>query len=213
MIGAAAATTSFINADLWGSDAHSLRIEASRISALGARPASGDRVLDLGGDRIFPGLINAHDHLQLNGLPHLIYRPRYANASRWISDVKRRLESDPELIAQRALSRADRLLLGGIKNILSGVTTVAHHDPLHACLIGDTGRAAVDHPCRRGHRCRRCRRIRSAARSRLHHLQYAAGPRHRLQRPSAAAAGKSGGGIDLVSLFEPESLPCHPGRG
>jgi cytosine/adenosine deaminase-related metal-dependent hydrolase len=136
VIGATTATTTFINAELWGSDARSLRIEATRISALGARPASGERVLDLGGDRIFPGLINAHDHLQLNGLPHLIYRPRYANASRWISDVKRRLDSDPELIAQRAVSRADRLLLGGIKNILSGVTTVAHHDPLHACLIG-----------------------------------------------------------------------------
>jgi len=134
MICAPAATTTFINADLWGSDAHALRIEATRISALGARPASGDRVLDLGGDRIFPGLINAHDHLQLNGFARLIYRPRYPNASRWISDVKRRLDSDPELIARRAVSRADRLLLGGIKNILSGVTTVAHHDPLHGTL-------------------------------------------------------------------------------
>lgn len=134
MIGATPAATTFIKADLWGDKAHSLRIEATHISALGARPASGDRVLDLGGDRIFPGLINAHEHLQLNGFPQLIYRPRYPNASRWIADVERRLDSDPELIAQRALPRADRLLLGGIKNILSGVTTVAHHDPLHATL-------------------------------------------------------------------------------
>jgi cytosine/adenosine deaminase-related metal-dependent hydrolase len=130
MIGAAA--TSLMNAELWGSDARSLRIEAAHIASLGALPQSADRVLDLGGDRIFPGLINAHDHLQLNSFPRLIYRPRYANASRWIADIEPRLESDPALLAQRAVSRADRLLLGGLKNILSGVTTVAHHDPLHA---------------------------------------------------------------------------------
>ena len=134
MIGTTAASTTFTNAALWGSKARSLRMEATRIAALGAAPAREDRVLDLGGDRIFPGLINAHDHLQLNGFPRLIYRPSYPNASRWIADVERRLDSDPELIAGRAVSRADRLLLGGIKNILSGVTTVAHHDPLHACL-------------------------------------------------------------------------------
>jgi cytosine/adenosine deaminase-related metal-dependent hydrolase len=134
MIGAKAAATTFINADLWGSEARSLRIEATRITALGAAPAKGDRVLDLGGDRILPGLINAHDHLQLNGFPRLIYRPRYPNASRWIADVEPRLESDPVLVTQRAVPRADRLLLGGIKNILSGVTTVAHHDALHAAL-------------------------------------------------------------------------------
>ena len=76
MIGTAATATTFVNAELWGSDARSLRIETARISALGAPPASEDGVLDLGGDRIFPGLVNAHDHLQLNGLPRLIYRPR-----------------------------------------------------------------------------------------------------------------------------------------
>ena len=134
MIAPTPAATVFVNAVLWGSDAHSLRIEATRIAAIGTQPAGGDRVVDLGGDRIYPGLINAHDHLQLNGFPHLIYRPRYPNASRWIADVKRRLDSDPGLLAQRSVPRADRLLLGGIKNILSGVTTVAHHDPLHASL-------------------------------------------------------------------------------
>jgi cytosine/adenosine deaminase-related metal-dependent hydrolase len=126
--------TSFINADLWGCTARSLRIEAAHICSLGARPARGDQVLDLGGDRIFPGLVNAHEHLQLNNFPRLIYRARYPNASRWIADVEPRLENDPELVARRAVPRADRLLLGGIKNILSGVTTVAHHDPLHAAL-------------------------------------------------------------------------------
>ena len=35
------------------------------------------------------------------------------------------------------LARDQRLLLGGIKNILSGVTTVAHHDPLYEYLISD----------------------------------------------------------------------------
>jgi hypothetical protein len=30
--------------------------------------------------------------------------------------------------------REERLLIGGVKNLLSGVTTVAHHDPLYSCL-------------------------------------------------------------------------------
>jgi cytosine/adenosine deaminase-related metal-dependent hydrolase len=133
-VAAPARATSFINADLWSCDARSLRIEAAHICSLGTRPVRGDQVIDLGGDRIFPGLLNAHDHLQLNNFPRLIYRARYPNASRWIADIQPRLESDPELVAQRAVPRADRLLLGGIKNILSGVTTVAHHDPLYAAL-------------------------------------------------------------------------------
>jgi hypothetical protein len=31
----------------------------------------------------------------------------------------------------------ERLLIGGLKNLLSGVTTVAHHDPLYPFLVGE----------------------------------------------------------------------------
>lgn len=109
-----------------------LRMAGGRITALVPQP--GDLRIDLGGGRLLPGLINAHDHLQLNGLPRLKFRARYDNASQWIADIDPRLQSDPQLLAYRAVPRAQRLLMGGLKNLLSGVTTVAQHDPGDAVL-------------------------------------------------------------------------------
>jgi cytosine/adenosine deaminase-related metal-dependent hydrolase len=106
-----------------------LRIVGGRIAE--REPQPGDRQVDLGGDRLLPGLINAHDHLQLNDLPRLKYRPNYENVSQWIADIDPRLHEDPLLRAHGAVPRSQRLLIGGIKNLLSGVTTVAHHDPCY----------------------------------------------------------------------------------
>lgn len=104
----------------------SLRTVGDRIAA-----APGGFRVDLDGARLLPGLVNAHDHLQLNaGLPRLKFRAAYRNASEWIADITPRLATDAQLLAHRALPRAQRLFLGGLKNLLSGVTTVAHHDPL-----------------------------------------------------------------------------------
>lgn len=110
----------------------SLGTEGDRIAAL----PRGQRV-DLGGARLLPGLINAHDHLHLNGaLPPLKFRERYRNASEWIADITPRLSTDPGLLAHRAQPRVRRLLAGGLKNLLSGVTTVLHHDPRDPVLDG-----------------------------------------------------------------------------
>ncbi|HEX2012238.1 MAG TPA: hypothetical protein VJN44_14985, partial [Roseateles sp.] len=111
-----------------------LRIAGDRIAALDASAGSGERCVDLRGDRLLPGLINAHDHLQLNALPRLKYRPRYTRVGEWIADIDPRLKSDPLLLANGRVPRAQRLAVGGLKNLLSGVTTVAHHDPLYAPL-------------------------------------------------------------------------------
>ncbi len=114
-----------------------VRVGGSRIVEVDATPRSGDLRVDLGGDRLLPGLINAHDHLQLNALPRLRYRDRYANASDWIGDIGPRLNVEPMFVANGAVPRARRLLIGGIKNLLSGVTTVAHHDPGDASLLDE----------------------------------------------------------------------------
>lgn len=104
----------------------------------------GQRV-DLGGARLLPGLINAHDHLHLNGaLPRLKFRDHYRNASEWIADITPRLASDAGLLAHRAQPRAQRFLAGGLKNLLSGVTTVLHHDPRDPVL--DEADFPVDAP-------------------------------------------------------------------
>ena len=124
----------FINAEIGGGERASLRILGSRIAALGAAPQVGDLVVDLHGDRLLPGLINAHDHLQLNSLSCLEFGKRYRHVREWIADVNTRRQSDRSFEASVAVSRDDRLLLGGVKNLLSGATTVAHHDPLYPFL-------------------------------------------------------------------------------
>jgi cytosine/adenosine deaminase-related metal-dependent hydrolase len=129
----AAAPVTFVNADL-GGQRSSLRLQGGRITHLHTPPLRGDLVLDLGGDRVLPGLINAHDHLQLNHFPALQYPALYRNATEWIEDFNARLRDNPAVRASAAVPRAQRLLGGGLKNLLSGVTTVAHHDPLDALL-------------------------------------------------------------------------------
>ena len=126
---------SLINAGFREGDVGSLRVVGTRIAALNERPHRGDLVIDLEGDRVLPGLINAHDHLQLNSLPCLGRDKRYAHVRQWIADINRRRQSDAEFESQVKVARRTRLLVGGIKNLLSGVTTVAHHDPLYADLL------------------------------------------------------------------------------
>jgi len=124
----------FINARFRGGRIGSLRVRGSRIAALDVDPQPADTVIDLQGDRLLPGLINAHDHLQLNSLPAHDTPKFYRHARDWIAEVDARRRTDSRFEAGVAVARDERLLLGGIKNLLSGVTTVAHHDPLYPCL-------------------------------------------------------------------------------
>lgn len=113
--------------------AQSIRF-ASRVLDVGAGPRRGDEVIDVDGGLVWPGLINAHDHLELNHYGLLKGRDAYRNASEWIEDMRPRLQRDPAIRAARVHSLADRLFIGGLKNLLSGVTTVAHHNPYYAEL-------------------------------------------------------------------------------
>jgi cytosine/adenosine deaminase-related metal-dependent hydrolase len=123
----------FINAQMRGGIA-SLRIAGSQIAAVGKAPKRGDLIVDLQGDRLLPGLINAHDHLQLNSLPALRFGGQYHHAREWIADVDAHRRADPAFEASVAVAREERLVVGGLKNLLSGVTTVAHHDRLYPSL-------------------------------------------------------------------------------
>ncbi|MEO8397369.1 MAG: hypothetical protein ABI700_30510, partial [Chloroflexota bacterium] len=77
---------------------------------------------------------NAHDHLELNHYPRTKYRERYDNSSEWSRDMNAHLNFSPfkEL---RAYPLDDRCFIGGLKNLLSGVTTVIHHNPPHKILF------------------------------------------------------------------------------
>jgi len=85
--------------------------------------------IDLSGFLILPGLINAHDHLEFNLFPRLGAGP-YPNATAWAKDIFHPRHSPVK--EQLAIPKTLRLLWGGLKNLLSGVTTVAHHNSYQA---------------------------------------------------------------------------------
>lgn len=112
----------------------SLRLARGRVAGVGVSAQRGDRRFDLRGSIVLPGLINAHDHLHMNHFPPLKYREVYAHAHDWSLDIEPRLATDPVIVAGRAVPPDDRWFIGGLKNLLSGATTVAHHDPMSARL-------------------------------------------------------------------------------
>jgi cytosine/adenosine deaminase-related metal-dependent hydrolase len=114
-------------------EARSIRI-GSRVLSLDEPPGPRDAIVDLDGAFVLPGLINAHDHLELNNFGPVRFRDRYQNASEWIDDVDPRLDTDAALVRNRSVPIEDRLLIGALKNLLAGATTVAHHNPLHRAI-------------------------------------------------------------------------------
>ncbi len=114
-----------------------VEIAGSRTSRILRQGFSGPRELramrstpatrvDLEGYMLLPGLVNAHDHLELNLFPRLGRGP-YANAVEWARDIYH-----PDLSPLRehlSVPKPLRLWWGGLKNLLSGVTSVCHHNP------------------------------------------------------------------------------------
>lgn len=118
----------------------SLKIAAGRLQDLHSGPATGRtsaNEIDLNGYLLLPGLINAHDHLQYALHPR-IGRPPYKNYVEWGDDIH---ATFPSLISRyKSVPKSLRLRWGGIRNLLSGVTTVCHHDPFWSEL------EAADYP-------------------------------------------------------------------
>lgn len=88
--------------------------------------------IELSGFFVLPGLINAHDHLQY-GLHPKLGRPPYRNYIEWGDDIH---ANQASIIQQyKSIPRSVRLWWGGLRNLLSGVTTVCHHDALYPELL------------------------------------------------------------------------------
>ncbi len=82
--------------------------------------------IDLSGCLLLPGLINGHDHLEFNLFPRLDSGP-HPNYVDWAASV---FHPDQEPIRSHLrVPKNVRLRWGGLKNLLSGVTTVSHHNP------------------------------------------------------------------------------------
>ena len=92
-----------------------------------------DRHIDASDLLLYPGLINAHDHLELNHYPRTRWREPHSSARQWSEDMRPHLDEEP-YASLRRLPLVDRCWHGGFKNLLAGVTTVAHHNPLYRPL-------------------------------------------------------------------------------
>ena len=107
-----------------------LPIRAGRIgSSLAARAYR----FDLRDHLIFPGLINAHDHLHNNAVPPLVKGAPFPNSYAWMSAFQEHF-AEPTVKAALNVPKTLRMRHGALKNLLAGTTCVAHHDPWHAAF-------------------------------------------------------------------------------
>jgi cytosine/adenosine deaminase-related metal-dependent hydrolase len=107
-------------------------VREGRIAAIGPWPAirvqaAGDEVMDLGEVALFPGLVNAHAHLEYTGLAgKLSGSGGFASWVRSINAVKR--EQSAASITADWLSGADMLLRSGT-TVVADMQTIAPEQP------------------------------------------------------------------------------------
>ena len=106
---------------------------STRAGRIGDAAVAGAYRLDLRDHLVFPGLINAHDHLHVNAVPPLPAAVPFPNSYAWMAAFQAHFEH-PAVIAALQQPKALRLRHGALKNLLAGTTCVAHHDPWHPVL-------------------------------------------------------------------------------
>jgi cytosine/adenosine deaminase-related metal-dependent hydrolase len=94
--------------------------------------ATSQSEIDLRGFLVLPGLVNSHDHLEFALFPRL-GRGAYNNFIEWADDIHR--PGISPIREHRRVPREVRLWWGGIRNLLSGATTVCHHNPYEAAVF------------------------------------------------------------------------------
>jgi cytosine/adenosine deaminase-related metal-dependent hydrolase len=107
-------------------------IDGRRIAAIRDDADAITQTLDLQAYMLLPGLINAHEHLDFGLFPKLgrpAGAPSYRNSMEWAEEIHQVHSSIIE--RYRQIPKKTQLWWGAIRNLLCGVTTVCHHNPLH----------------------------------------------------------------------------------
>lgn len=104
-----------------------LLIQSDQISAVLKRAQAGQAEvqLDLDGLLVFPGMIDAHDHLLGTYLPKVGDNRPYLNWLPWDNDLK----GSPTYAERQQLDAHHLYRLGGYRHLITGVTSVQDHIP------------------------------------------------------------------------------------
>ncbi len=105
-------------------DKGSILIGNNKIEKISKKELSGSVSIDIDNGILVPGLINSHDHLLGTYFPKVGKGP-YENWLPWDNDLK----SAPVYQERQQIENRDLYLLGGYRNLVSGVTTVSDHIP------------------------------------------------------------------------------------
>jgi cytosine/adenosine deaminase-related metal-dependent hydrolase len=105
---------------------------------------------DLPDHVVWPALVNPHEHLHQNCVPPLPQAAPFRNSYDWAAAFQDHFR-DAHVQAALATPLALRLWHGALKNALSGVTTVMHHDPAHDLFESATFPVHVSRPCAWAH--------------------------------------------------------------
>lgn len=105
-------------------DEGSVLINRERIERVSAKKIEGSISIQVDNAVLVPGLINSHDHLLGTYYPKVGNGP-YENWLPWDNDLK----SAPVYQERQQIENRDLYLLGGYRNLMSGVTTVSDHIP------------------------------------------------------------------------------------
>jgi cytosine/adenosine deaminase-related metal-dependent hydrolase len=118
---------------VWPADREvDLLIRGGRVEIADGAAAAVEVAVRAEGRIVLPGLVNAHDQLDVSLLPPL-GAPPHRDLYEWLRVAAEQAER-PDVRRCVEVELPDRLCLGGLRNLFAGVTATVHHGPDHRSL-------------------------------------------------------------------------------